>query len=74
MKKTINVSNETKLKYTIVSLRKCTEYIEDKEDEICYTIIFKNCIYACNFNLLKNMNNDFFVSFHSNNLYLTIYK
>ena len=74
MKKTMNVSNETKLKYIIASLRKCEKFIEDKEDHICYAIIFKECIFTKNFTLLKNITNDFFVTSFDNILYLTIFK
>jgi len=74
MKKTINVSNETQLKYIIQSFRKDENFIEEKEDQICYTIVFKDAIYTKNFNLLKNITNDCFVCSIDNNLFLTIYK
>jgi hypothetical protein len=75
MKKTINVSNETKLKSIIESFSKDENFIEESEDQMCYTIIFKNRIYTKNFNLLKKINNEFFIFISNNdNLYLTIYK
>ena len=73
MKNSITI-NETILKSILDTFRIDEKFIEEKEDEICYSIIFKECIYTKNFNLLKEINNDFFVSLINNNLYLTIYK
>lgn len=70
----MKTSNETMLKCILNAFKEDEYFLEIIEDDHCYAIIFKDRIYTKNFNLLKKINNEFFVYLFNKNIYLTIYK